>query len=163
MSLDAIVVLGCRVEGLEHLSAAAARRVEYAALAYRQGLAPRVIASGGKRWHGVTEAAAFSERLCALGVPRADLLLEERSLTTVQNARYVAHLARAQSLRALCVVTCDWHMARAVQAFRYQGLLVLPYPAYAPATSTLRGKFRTATERLRALADRVVIALEPAR
>lgn len=163
MAFDAIVVLGCRVEGLEHLSAAAARRVQSAASAYRQGLAPRVIASGGKRWRGVTEAAAFSDRLCALGVPRADIVLEERSLTTVQNARYVADLARSQSLRTLCIVTCDWHMKRALQAFEHRELSVTPYPAPAPAASELRGKLRATSERLHALADRVVIALESVR
>lgn len=160
MSFDAIVVLGCRVLGPFELSGAASRRVSRAAEAYHEGLAPRVIASGGKRWNGTSEASAFEEVLVRLGVPRAQIVREEHSLSTVENARFVARLVKSEELSRLCVVTCDWHMARARAAFAREGLSVFPIPARAPAASLLRTGLRYARERLQQAADRVASGWE---
>lgn len=158
MKFDAIVVLGCKVGGRHELFGAAARRVAWAARAYREGLAPHVVASGGKRWSGVTEAEAFAEGLLSLGVPREHIWCEERSHTTVENARFTAELASERGLVKLCVVTCDWHMARALAAFRRHGLDVTAYAAPSPWLPLPRRAARFAAERVRAIADRVVVA-----
>jgi len=159
MGFDAIVVLGCRVDGPETLSGAALRRVTRAARAYREGMATHVVASGGKRWGEAIEARAMAAQLQALGVPNARILHEERSLTTVQNARFVAELARARGLRSLGIVTCDWHMRRAMAAFRREGFEVHPLPAPAPTLPLTARVRRAGLERLRALLDRAVAAL----
>jgi uncharacterized SAM-binding protein YcdF (DUF218 family) len=159
MSFDAIVVLGCRVHGPDTLSGAADRRVTRAARAYREGLSPRVLASGGKRWGATLEASAMAARLTALGVPKEHILCEERSQTTVQNARFVARLARAQNLHSLCLVTCDWHMQRAVAAFRREGFVVHPVPAPAPLARSTR-TVRRVSERLHTVLDHFVAAVE---
>src|SRR5262245_41702249 len=91
--LDTLVVLGCRVQD-GRLSAAAARRVERAALAYREHAARLVVASGGKRWQGAMEAEVFTSGLVERGVPREQILGETESLTTRGNARGVARLLR---------------------------------------------------------------------
>ena len=62
VSFDVLVVLGCRVQGGQ-LSHAARRRVERAALAYRDEGATLVIASGGKAWQGVRECEVFARGL----------------------------------------------------------------------------------------------------
>lgn len=112
MAPDILVVLGCRILGTGALSAPAARRVERAARAHASGAGRVIILSGGKLWHGRTEASAFAARLVELGVDPARLLLEERSRTTVENAHWVSALLRERGLladaSALGVVTCDW-------------------------------------------------------
>jgi uncharacterized SAM-binding protein YcdF (DUF218 family) len=161
MPLDAIVVLGCRCGEHGQLSGSARRRVERAARAYADGLAPLVIASGGKAWFGSTEARAFGRRLIELGVAAEHLVREEFSQTTLQNARYVARIARARKLQRLGIVTCDWHMRRALAAFEYQGLKAEPVPAPSPNRTLARQTLRFGLERIRALADRVSASLLP--
>lgn len=121
---DAIVVLGCRVGGDGALSPAAARRVKGAATLFEAGSAPIVVPSGGKRWAGAVEALAFAARLEAWGVPRDAVYPELSSLTTTENALYAAALvSRLVGTRPrLIVVTCSWHLPRALESFRRFGL-----------------------------------------
>jgi uncharacterized SAM-binding protein YcdF (DUF218 family) len=159
MALDAIVVLGCRSGERGRLFGSALRRVERAARAYTEGVAPLVIASGGKTWSGISEADAFSARLIALGVPGARIVREQSSQTTRGNARYVAKIARQRGLGRLGIVTCDWHMRRALSAFSRHGLVVEPLPAVVPAPARSRALLRYLLERARELADAAAVSL----
>jgi uncharacterized SAM-binding protein YcdF (DUF218 family) len=132
VTFDALVVLGCRVSGGK-LAHAALRRVERAARAYREQGAALVIVSGGKTWQGAMEAEVFAEGLVERGVPRACIALERESLTTRGNARGVARLLRERPAPRLGVVTCDWHMPRALRLFRLAGLEPSAVAAPSPA------------------------------
>jgi cyclophilin family peptidyl-prolyl cis-trans isomerase/uncharacterized SAM-binding protein YcdF (DUF218 family) len=132
VSFDVLVVLGCRVQG-GRLSAAALRRVERAARAYREQGATLVIASGGKAWDGFTECEVFARGLVERGVAGPCVLEERESLTTRGNARGVARLLRGKPPQRLGLVTCDWHMPRALRLFRRVGFAPLPVPAPSPA------------------------------
>jgi uncharacterized SAM-binding protein YcdF (DUF218 family) len=110
---DALVLLGCPVRGTP-LSGAAARRVERASSAYREGLAPTIVVSGGRSWNGRVEADALADALALRGVPREALLLERESRTTHENAVQTARVLLASGLRSVGVVTCDWHLPRAL-------------------------------------------------
>jgi len=132
---DAIVVLGCRVEDDGELSHAAARRAQGALELFEVGRAPTIVTSGGKRWGGAVEALAFAEQLIAWGVPRAAVYPELSSLTTAENAAYsVALVSRLVGRRPrIEVVTCAWHLPRALESFRrfdadVDGLGVEPPP-----------------------------------
>jgi uncharacterized SAM-binding protein YcdF (DUF218 family) len=118
-----------------------------------------VIASGGKTWSGISEADAFSARLIALGVPGARIVREQSSQTTRGNARYVAKIARQRGLGRLGIVTCDWHMRRALSAFSRHGLVVEPLPAVVPAPARSRALLRYLLERARELADAAAVSL----
>lgn len=159
MALDAIVVLGCRSGERGRLFGSALRRVERAARAYAEGAAPLVIASGGKTWFGISEADAFAARLIALGVPVARIVREQSSQTTRGNARYVAEIARERGLARLGIVTCDWHMRRALSAFARHALVVEPLPAVAAAPARAGALLRYLQERARELADGVAVSL----
>lgn len=158
MPLDALVVLGCRAGERGELSGAARRRVEQAARLYAAGRAGLVIASGGKRWFGLSEADAFAARLIELGVPSGRILREQQSRTTRGNARHVAVLAAARGLGRLGIVTCDWHMPRALSAFARHSLEVEPLPAPAPEAGWRRAGVRRALERVRGFGDRLAVA-----
>ncbi|RYZ03172.1 MAG: YdcF family protein [Myxococcales bacterium] len=149
---DALVVLGCRVDGGE-LSHAARRRVERAALAYAELGAELVIASGGKSWQGQRECEVFARGLVERGVPAERVLQETDSLTTRGNAVGTARLLRGRPHARLGIVTCDWHMARALSLFRRLGLSVSPVPAASP-----RGPWRAALSR--SLRERCALALD---
>lgn len=160
MALDALVVLGCRVRSGGALSPAAARRVRRAAELFHAGVAARVVASGGKLWDGVPEAECFARELERLGVPRSAVLCELWSESTIENARYVAKLTRRSALTRLGVVTCDWHMARALIAFRRHDLEVTPFPAPAPGRSWMLRALRAGSERVHRAFDRVRVLSE---
>jgi cyclophilin family peptidyl-prolyl cis-trans isomerase len=152
VSFDVLVVLGCRVvDG--RLSHASLRRVERAVRAYREHGAAQVIACGGKSWQGHRECEVFARGLIDGGVP-AELVVEERaSLTTRGNARGAARLLAGRGALRVGLVTCDWHMPRALRAFRREGLEPAALPAPAPRRPLRTTLARSLRERLSSVLD----------
>ena len=101
------MVLGCgfrAAPGGGIAEGALGRRVAAAARAYRERGEPGVpvVASGGRRWDGVTEADAMAAELERLGVPAEAIVRERCSLSTRDNARFsAAALARRGIARAV--------------------------------------------------------------
>ena len=153
---DAIVVLGCRVLPSGRPGPALARRAAVAAAAFHEGLAPRVVTSGGRRWGAVVEAHALSDELVRRGVPRAAIAEELWSLSTVENAVGSSAIVRrlaAVASPAVLVVTCAWHLPRAIVDFRAVGLDARPLPAVGPAAGIVVGVYRRVHERVCARLD----------
>ncbi|WP_245746780.1 YdcF family protein [Paraburkholderia lycopersici] len=93
----------------------------------RAGRTCRVIVSGGNpQHHASAEADNYAPYLLRAGVPRADLVLENRSLTTWQNARNVAPIVRPDDGETLLLVTSAYHMRRAMLDFHRFGMDPLP-------------------------------------
>jgi len=106
-------------------------RCEHAAWIYRHWKAVPVLATGGPvRGHGqlFDGTIAMAKTLEDAGVPAAMIWRENQSLTTYDNAVYSARLLRARAIGRVALVTEAFHMARAVRAFRRQGLEVAPAP-----------------------------------
>lgn len=140
-SPDAIVVLGCRVETTGDLSLTLRRRANWAEVAYRTGLGRFIVTSGGRRWGDHVEADRLRAYLVDRGVPDASIHAELLSLTTAENAVFCGEvLARIGARRAL-LVTCDWHMPRALACFRTVGVDALPLPV-PPAPADLWTRIR---------------------
>ena len=118
---DAIVVLGAPLSPDGALTQVLEERAAAAALLYRRGAAPLVVASGGIT-HGAprSEAAALAEGLHALGI--AEVLVEDRSRSTAENATLTAELLAARGARSVWIVTQPFHVRRAVRLFRQAGL-----------------------------------------
>jgi uncharacterized SAM-binding protein YcdF (DUF218 family) len=154
MPLDAIVLLGCRIGEDARPYPAAERRALCAARAFHRGEAGLVIVSGGKRWGGVAEAEALANFLVAQGVPEQSLLCELKSNSTRENAWFVADLLRARDMRQVMVVTCDWHMRRALGHFRRAGLQVVGMPAVSPPQAWPARTFRFLRELVSGWVDR---------
>ena len=125
---DAIVVLGCRIGPSGRPAAAAARRAATGASAYLAGVAPRVVVSGGRRWGSHIEARALGHAVTRAGVPAGAVVEELCSLSTHENAVFSAAILAGLGARRAAVVTCPWHMARALESFRAAGVDVLPVP-----------------------------------
>jgi hypothetical protein len=123
------------------------RRLEVASRAFHKRKAALMIASGGRAWNGVLEADFMAARLAVLGVPERDVLRERCSFDTVQNARYCAAILARRPPLAVCVVTCDWLLPRALAAFRRAGVAAEGVPAYELVRpSALRRAARAARE-----------------
>jgi uncharacterized SAM-binding protein YcdF (DUF218 family) len=94
----------------------------------------------------VVEADAMSDDLVRAGVPKGSIVRERCSLTTRDNARLSSELLRRLGVGRVTLVTCDWHMARAAELFRKEGLEVDPLPAMAPSPRRLARWYRDAYE-----------------
>ena len=125
--IDAIVVLGCAVRlddsGLLR-EGALARRLDAAAIAYLQRGRERtiVVASGGRHWGDLVEADVMARELARRGVPMRAIVRERCSLTTRDNARFAAEALARRGIYAASVVSCEWHLPRALALFRRAGV-----------------------------------------
>jgi len=143
-----LVLLGCRVVGPAALSAPARRRAMHAVRAHHTGLTSHIVACGGKVWDGVREADALCAFLLQNGVPEAALERESTSRSTRQNAHYAAELLLPRGLQRVWLVTCDWHMGRALRSFQGAGFDPEPLPALSPAIPISSGLMRSGRERV---------------
>ncbi|RYU78253.1 YdcF family protein [Hymenobacter persicinus] len=108
---------------------------------YRAGRIDRIIISGGSGAVGEvahTEARDLYTLLRLAGVPRAHILLEERSRNTRENAQFTKELlARHPELKSLVLITSAFHQRRALGCFRRVGLTTTPWPADFRSTDRL--------------------------
>jgi uncharacterized SAM-binding protein YcdF (DUF218 family) len=140
-SYDAIVVAGCRVlpEGRPSLSLI--RRATKAVELWRRGVAPVIAFTGGVGDWPPAEAVAAAEVARSLGVPDSALLLESRSKSTIENARFL----REQSNYArIIVVTDTYHVRRCEWFFRKYFMTVDGYGVVSPLSYRARGALREA-------------------
>lgn len=112
---DAIVVAGCRVKPDGSPSLALQRRTRRAAELWGQGLAPTLVFTGGIGQSTTSEAKAASDYARSLGIPETAMILEERSTSTEENARYAADVLDPDS--RILVVTDTYHVFRAERVF----------------------------------------------
>ena len=131
-------------------------RILYGARLYNQGKAPKLILSGGRIiWRGgsgASEAGDMQEIATAMNVPASDILLEETSLNTRQNAVNVKALMAEQNINSLLLVTSALHMPRSVAIFRKLGIAVIPAPTdYLVTQEGFEGADKTLQARVLAL------------
>ena len=91
----------------------------------------------------------LAAELARRGVPEAALLLERSSLVALAKTRpfYRAQLLEARSVSPrVGIVSCDWHLRRALLWFRRAGLEAEPVPAAAPALPFTRRTLRQLRE-----------------
>ncbi|WP_181969777.1 YdcF family protein [Paraburkholderia sp. DHOC27] len=81
-----------------------------------------IIAGGNPQKHEASEADNYLPYLLAKQVPRADVILENRSRTTYENARNVAAILRDTPYDGLILVTSAYQMPRALLDFHRFGL-----------------------------------------
>ena len=128
---EAIVVLGgylrvpTETQPRARLGQDSLDRCFHAADLYLQGPPCPVVVSGGRmdlEKPGPTLAKAMAEFLVTQGVAENDLLLEESSRSTSENAAETGKILAARGIRRIVIVTDAIHLRRAVMCFRKQGL-----------------------------------------
>lgn len=119
---DAIVVLGARVLPGGHASNALRERVAQAVALHRAGLAPFILCTGGVGGSPPAEAIVARDLACKMGVPAWQVLVEDRSTSTRQNAAFAASICRDNSWKSVIVVSQPYHLWRARRLFELQGL-----------------------------------------
>lgn len=126
---DAIVVLGARVTPQGVPGDSLRGRTLAAAALYRRKLAPKLICTGGVGRYPPAEARAAATLAEQQGVPAGDILLEERSTSTWENAQNAAAICREHGWRRVIVVSDPYHLWRARRDFALAGIEAYPSPA----------------------------------
>lgn len=126
---QAIIVLGARV-GPDGLPADSLRaRTLHAVELYKRGFAPVILCTGGVGDYPPSEAEAASALARTQGVLDGDLLQENTSTSTWENAVNAAKMCRQHGWRRVIVVSDPYHLWRARRDFAQAGLTVYPSPA----------------------------------
>ena len=101
-------------------------RSMYAVRSYREHPYALVVLSGGTGW-SVKVGSSMRDFVQSQGVPEAVLRVEDRSRNTRENALYTAEMLKSTP-GSKVLLTSDYHMYRALRAFRKVGLEVTPHP-----------------------------------
>lgn len=106
-------------------------RTDEAIRLFQQKWAPLLIVSGAAADKtSQSNAAAMRQRARAQGVPLTQIIAEERSETTKQNAVEVKAIAEQRQLKRLILVTSGYHMRRAHSEFtaHMPGVTIVAHP-----------------------------------
>ena len=114
---DAIVVPGCAVRKDGTASGALTRRAHHAVQLWKDGIAPRIIFTGGVGRYPPSEAAVAGDLAHAAGVPKEIIMLEEHSTSTEANARLAAELSAEMMDWHIVVATDGYHCWRCKKLF----------------------------------------------
>lgn len=108
-------------------------RVMYAARLYHQGVAEKLLLSGGNLTtlgsRTTTPAADMLEIITLMGVPAEACWLQDQSQNTYEDALYSAEMLAQEGITEIVLVTSAMHMPRSVALFAHHGLTVIPAPA----------------------------------
>ena len=120
--VDVVVVLGAAQYDGQPSSIFAAR-LRHAEALYDDGLAPRIVTTGGARSGDVyTEAEAGRRYLLSRGVPAADVVAIGEGTDTLGSLRAVATRAQEEGWESALVVSDPWHSFRARTMARDSGM-----------------------------------------
>ncbi|MBM4355969.1 MAG: YdcF family protein [Deltaproteobacteria bacterium] len=113
-----IIALGFGHEQEARASHRMVQRVGAAVQMYREGRAKYILFCGGYTSGHVAEAEVMKILAMAMGVPERAILLENGSISTVQNARNAERIVQKKRFRSALLVTHRNHMNRAYKEFR---------------------------------------------
>ena len=123
------VVLGARVYSDGRPSDALADRVRTACQLYKQGLARKLLFSGGPGDGAVHETAAMKQMAIRLGVKPEDILIDDAGLNTQATVRNTERLFAALHPQKILVVSHFYHLPRIKLAYQRDGWEVYTVPA----------------------------------
>ena len=126
---DVVVVLGARVYADGRPSDALADRVRTACQLYRDGLARRLILSGGPGDGSIHETEAMKQMAIRLGVKAEDIWLDAAGLNTQATVKNTESVFRQWHASRILVVSHAYHLPRVKLAYQRDGWDVYTVPA----------------------------------
>lgn len=89
-----------------------------------------ILASGGDpKKRGTSEAQVLSEELQLFSVAKEDIILEDKSYDTYQNADFSSKIIKENNYENVVLVTSHIHMARSILFFNHFGVNAIPAPS----------------------------------
>lgn len=93
---------------------------------YKKNNLPCKIVISGKGRGRKSEAELFSENFKKMGVADADIIKEDKSMNTYENAKYTSKILKQLAPSDVYLVTSGFHMKRSVALFHTFGLKPVP-------------------------------------
>lgn len=122
-----IIVLGFQLNSDGTMKEELIGRLETALACAKQYPNAWLLCTGGPtaQSSGISEAAAMGAWLMENGIPEERIALEERSLTTTQNAQFCCELLRKDypQVNSIALVSSDYHIPWAAVLFQTQCIL----------------------------------------
>ncbi|SIQ86208.1 Uncharacterized SAM-binding protein YcdF, DUF218 family [Peribacillus simplex] len=138
---DYLIILGARVKGSVP-SLSLQYRIDKAAEYLTANKHTVVIVSGGKGpGEDISEAKAMQQGLIAQGIEEARIMMEDKSTTTHENIVFSKELIPDTAASGL-IVSNDFHIYRAVEIARKEGLDMKGMPAKTPKVSLVKSYSR---------------------
>ncbi|MEY8189110.1 YdcF family protein [Peribacillus simplex] len=138
---DYLIILGARVKGSVP-SLSLQYRIDKAAEYLKANKHTVAIVSGGKGpGEDISEAKAMQQGLIAQGIEEARIMMEDKSTTTHENIVFSKELIPDTAASGL-IVSNDFHIYRAVEIARKEGLDLKGMPAKTPNLSLLKSYTR---------------------
>lgn len=135
---DAAIVLGTAVWGDEP-SPVFRERINHSIWLYENDYVEKIIFTGGKtNGSELAESVVAKTYAMAHGIPEEDIYIEDRSLVTIENFRYVEELANINGLMNFLVVSDPLHMKRAIQMAEDTGFDVFASPTQTSEYNSLK-------------------------
>ncbi|EZP77241.1 hypothetical protein H839_06349 [Parageobacillus genomosp. 1] len=78
----------------------------------------KIIVTGGVPKQGITEAEAMSNWLVSQGIDKDQIILEDKSTDTVENALFTTAILEKEEIKDVTLVTSASHMRRALTVFK---------------------------------------------
>lgn len=107
-------------------------RVEQAVKLYKDKWAPKILMSGGPAVWNLTYAQNMRNQAVSLGVPKKDVLIQDRSESTYEDIKYSFLIIKKLNAKKVIIVTSPFHMRRAVMTakkmYGRQGIKVIAFP-----------------------------------
>jgi len=127
LNADAIVILGGGVYSSGSMTEDTSNRLLTGYLVYKKTKLP-VIVSGGAFEGKIPDSKAMVEILNEFGIEESNLIEENKSRDTSENALYVSHICKEKAFKKIILVTSAYHMKRAAKLFKQTGIEIMPYP-----------------------------------
>jgi vancomycin permeability regulator SanA len=118
---DCMVVLGAAVWPGGQPSPVLRDRLSRAAQLYQEGVADKIICSGGVGKYPPAEAEVGKQFLMQAGVAEKDIVLEAASFSTAEQAERIKEICDREGFTSIALVTSFYHEKRAIQLFRGAG------------------------------------------
>jgi uncharacterized SAM-binding protein YcdF (DUF218 family) len=129
---EVIVVLGA-AEYRGRPSPVLEARLNHALFLYREGLAPRILTTGGKGGDpNFTEGEVARAYLSKHGVPSEAIMVESEGESTVYSTTAAAEIMRRMNLRSCIVVSDGYHIYRVKKMLESDGMRVYGSPRPSP-------------------------------
>jgi uncharacterized SAM-binding protein YcdF (DUF218 family) len=107
-------------------------RMIYAAKLFKDGIADKIILSGGTiDWQGeaeTTPAKDMADLMEFMGIPSDALILQGGSANTAEDAQFSTSIIKENNWQKIVLVTSAMHMPRSVALFRKLDVEVIPAP-----------------------------------
>ena len=118
---DAIVVISGNAGKNGGLFGETEARLNRAVALYDEGLAPRLVVSGGTLGQNQPVAEAMRDAAVAAGVPADAITIETGAHSTLQNALFTADIEDLDKAGRILLVTHRYHLPRANASFQWAG------------------------------------------